>query len=53
MKIREPIRLGIMYSDRLAINQGRHSYISAWHSKGFFFFFLLQKTKTNVVTRES
>ena len=31
MKIREPIRLVIMYSDRLAIKRGRHSYISAWH----------------------
>lgn len=37
MKIREPIRLVIMYSDRLAIKWGRHSYISAWHNMFFFY----------------
>lgn len=42
MKIREPIRLVIMYSDRLAIKWGRHSYISAWHN---MFFFSKEETK--------
>lgn len=36
MKIREPIRLVIMYSDRLAIKRSRHSYISAWQTGVFF-----------------
>lgn len=39
MKIREPIRLVIMYSDRPAIKRGRQSYISAQPAVFFSFFF--------------
>lgn len=38
MKIREPIRLVIMYSDRPAIKRGRQSYISAQPAVFFSFF---------------
>lgn len=38
MKIREPIRLVIMYSDRPAIKRGRQSYISAPPAVFFSFF---------------
>lgn len=48
MKIREPIRLVIMYSDRLAIKRGRHSYISSTAYSIYFFFFSLFKERSAI-----